>query len=414
MTVRSTTSSADWWASELTDITCLLCGHGDGCEVEATAGGDAGRDGSLDERGVREYHPVPAPPRPRIGQQRKSGEDRTAEVRDEQHPVSGVRGGDRGVDALGTGAEPAVIGSAGRYHADAAGDLCDEFSGSLSEADAVRDENDAYHEYVSCSAVPNVDRFSEGVTVTRAVERAAQILVSLAAGSSRLGVSEISELVDIPKPRVHTMLRTLERHGLVEQEVEGGKYALGPAVLQLGNAYLDGSELRARSAAWADPLARQTGESVWVGVLSGHNVVVVHHAFRPDDLVQILEVGAAVPWHACALGHAIVACLNDDRQKRLLSGPAERLTGRTVTDPETLRQVLETVRERGYAVEDQEATLGDAGLAAPVFDWTGRAVGALGVVGPAERLFASGQERRLADAVRSTARALSRDLGAAR
>src|SRR5262249_23847398 len=206
----------------------------------------------------------------------------------------------------------------------------------------------------------------------------------------------------------------LERHGLVEQEVEGGKYALGPAVLQLGNAYLDGSELRARSASWADPLARQTGEAVWVGVLSGHNVIVVHHAFRPDDLVQILEVGAAVPWHACALGHAIAASLPDEAQKVLLSGPVPRLTGRTRTDPEALRQALSAVRERGYAVEDQEATLGDAGLAAPVYDWSGRAVGALGVVGPVDRLLGSGQERRLADAVRTTARALSRDLGAGR
>jgi DNA-binding IclR family transcriptional regulator len=250
--------------------------------------------------------------------------------------------------------------------------------------------------------------------VTRAVERAAQILLALASGTPRLGVSEISELVDIPKPTVHTMLRTLERHGLVVQEVEGGKYALGPAVLQLGNAYLDGSELRARSASWADRLARQTGEAVWVGVLSGHDVVVVHHAFRPDDLVQILEVGAAVPWHACALGHAIAAGLADDAQKALLAGPVPRLTGRTLTDPEALREALVGVRERGYAVENQEATLGDAGLAAPVYDWSGRAVGALGIVGPADRLLESGQERRLADAVRSTARALSRDLGAGR
>ncbi len=250
--------------------------------------------------------------------------------------------------------------------------------------------------------------------MTRAVERAAQILLALASGTPRLGVSEISELVDIPKPTVHTMLRTLERHGLVVQEVEGGKYALGPAVLQLGNAYLDGSQLRARSASWADRLARQTGEAVWVGVLSGYNVVVVHHAFRPDDLVQILEVGAAVPWHACALGQAIAANLADDAQKALLAGPVPRLTGRTLTDPEALRQALVAVRERGYAVEDQEATLGDAGLAAPVYDWSGRAVGALGVVGPADRLLQSGQERRLADAVRSTARALSRDLGAGR
>ena len=248
--------------------------------------------------------------------------------------------------------------------------------------------------------------------MTRAVERAAQILLALASGTPRLGVSEISELVDIPKPTVHTMLRTLERHGLVVQEVEGGKYALGPAVLQLGNAYLDGSELRARSSSWADRLARQTGEAVWVGVLSGHNVVVVHHAFRPDDLVQILEVGAAVPWHACALGHAIAANLPDAAQKVLLSAPAARLTGRTLTDPEALRQALVAVRERGYAIEDQEATLGDAGLAAPVFDWSGRAVGALGLVGPVDRLLVSEQERRLADAVRTTARALSRDLGA--
>jgi DNA-binding IclR family transcriptional regulator len=210
------------------------------------------------------------------------------------------------------------------------------------------------------------------------------------------------------------MLRTLERHGLVVQGVEGGKYALGPAVLQLGNAYMDGSELRARSASWADLLARQTGEAVWVGVLSGRNVVVVHHALRPDDLVQILEVGAAIPWHACALGHAIVASLDEDAQKMLLAAPAQRLTGKTVTDPELLRQSLAMTRERGYAAEDQEATLGDAGLAAPVFDWSGRPVGALGLIGPVERLLTSGRQAQLVDAVRSTARALSRDLGAGR
>jgi DNA-binding IclR family transcriptional regulator len=250
--------------------------------------------------------------------------------------------------------------------------------------------------------------------MTRAVDRAARLLLALASGTPRLGVSEISELVEVPKPTVYTMLRTLERHGLVVQESEGGKYALGPAVLQLGNAYLDGSELRARSASWADLLARQTGEAVWVGVLSGQNVVVVHHAFRPDDLVQILEVGATVPWQACALGHAVVANLDEAARKALLAVPVRRLTGRTLTEPDALAEALDRVRERGYAIEDQEATVGDAGLAAPVFDWSGRAVGALGIVGPAERLLDDERRPRLADAVRSTARALSRDLGAGR
>lgn len=250
--------------------------------------------------------------------------------------------------------------------------------------------------------------------MTRAVDRAARILLGMASGSPRLGVSEIAALVDVPKATVHTMLQTLERHGLVEQEAEGGKYALGPAVLQLGNAYLDGSQLRARSAPWAEMLARQAGEAVWVGVLSGSSVVVVHHAFRPDDMVQIPEVGAAVPWHACALGQAIVAVAGDRAQAALLAGPVPRLTGRTLTEPAALQEALARVREQGYAVEDQEAALGDAGIAAAVFDWSHRVVGALGIVGPAERLLADRARPRLVDAVRSTARALSRDLGARR
>src|SRR5690606_23652848 len=167
--------------------------------------------------------------------------------------------------------------------------------------------------------------------------------------------SGISELVDVPRPTVYTMLRPLERHGLVTQEAGGGKYTLGPAVLQLGNAYLDGSELRARSVSWADRLARQSGEAVWVGVLSGRDVVVVHHAFRPDDLMQILEVGAAVPWHACAIGHAVVAHLGEESREALLAEEPPRLTGRTRTDPDQLREALAAVRDRGYAVEDQEA-----------------------------------------------------------
>src|SRR5512132_2725239 len=110
----------------------------------------------------------------------------------------------------------------------------------------------------------------------QSVERAALILRALGSGAPRLGVTELAERVGLAKPTVHGLLRTLERHELVMQDEDTGKYCLGPAVLQLGNAYLDGSELRARSMHWADMLARQSGEAVWVGVLSGRNVVVVH------------------------------------------------------------------------------------------------------------------------------------------
>ena len=79
-----------------------------------------------------------------------------------------------------------------------------------------------------------------------------------------------------------------------------------------------------------------------------------------------------------------------------------------------LRKALEVTRDKGVAVENQEANVGDAGIASAIVDHAGRVVGALGVVGPAERLLARQAKARLARAVTDTARALSRDLGAAR
>jgi DNA-binding IclR family transcriptional regulator len=248
----------------------------------------------------------------------------------------------------------------------------------------------------------------------QSVERAAAILGALGSGTPRLGVTEIAERVGLAKPTVYGLLRTLEKHDLVVQDPDSGKYSLGPGVLQLGNAYLDGSELRARSLLWAETLAQRASEAVWVATLSGSRVIVLHHVFRPDNTVQILEVGAAIPWHACALGHAIVAHLPATATARVMAGDLVPLTGRTKTSRAALSRALAQVRKNGYAVEDQEATVGDAGVAAPIMNRHGSVAGAIGVVGPADRLLAGGTKDELARAVLESARSVSRDLGAGR
>jgi DNA-binding IclR family transcriptional regulator len=248
----------------------------------------------------------------------------------------------------------------------------------------------------------------------QSVERAAAILGALGSGTPRLGVTEIAERVGLAKPTVYGLLRTLEKHDLVVQDPDSGKYSLGPGVLQLGNAYLDGSELRARSLLWAEALAQRASEAVWVATLSGSRVIVLHHVFRPDNTVQILEVGAAIPWHACALGHAIVAHLPATAGARVMAADLAPLTGRTKTTRAALSRALAQVRKNGYAVEDQEATVGDAGVAAPIMNRHGAVAGAIGVVGPAERLLAPGTRDDLARAVVDSARSVSRDLGAGR
>ncbi len=151
-----------------------------------------------------------------------------------------------------------------------------------------------------------------------------------------------------------------------------------------------------------------------MATLSGSRVIVLHHVFRPDNTVQILEVGAAIPWHACALGHAIVAHLPAAAGARAMAGDLAPLTGRTKTTRAALSRALAQVRRQGYAVEDQEATVGDAGVAAPIVNREGGVVGSMGVVGPAERLLAPSAREELARAVVESARSVSRDLGADR
>lgn len=248
----------------------------------------------------------------------------------------------------------------------------------------------------------------------QSVDRAARILRVLGSGTPGLGVTEIADRLGLAKPTVHGLLRTLEQSGLVSQDVGTGKYFLGPGVLQLGNAFLAGSELRARSMMRAAALSQQVNEAVWVATLAGDDVMVIHHEFRPDDAVQILEVGATIPWHACALGHAIVAFRDEHEAEELLAQPLRPLTGRTRTEPEVLRKALAGVRDKGVAVENQEANVGDAGIAAPVFDHTGHAIGSLGVVGPADRLLTRTAKASLGRAVAETARAVSREMGASR
>jgi len=247
----------------------------------------------------------------------------------------------------------------------------------------------------------------------QSVDRAARILMALG-NSPRLGVTEISERLGIAKATVHGLLRTLEQRELIEQEPESGKYRLGAAMLQLGNSFLDNHELRARSLMWAGSLAMRVGEAVRVGVMNGNTVLIVHHVFRPDNSVQILEVGASIPWHACALGKAVVAFVSPARRTALLGADLSQLTGRTMTEPSLLRATLEGVSTLGIAVEDQEAVVGEAEIASPVFDHRGQPAGAFGAVGPVERLLPDGPAPALVAAVKEAGRGLSRDMGAGR
>jgi DNA-binding IclR family transcriptional regulator len=248
----------------------------------------------------------------------------------------------------------------------------------------------------------------------QSVDRAVRILKALAAGPGRLGVSELSARLGLAKGTVHGLLRTLQEHGLVEQHPDSDKYQLGPQLLQLSNRYLDLNELRSRALAWSELLAGRAEEAVRVGALNGPGMLIVHHVFRPDTSLQILEVGEVLPLHATALGKAVLAYLDDEVRADLLGKELPKLTGHTLATPRALQRELDTIRERGYALEREEAVLGEAGVAAPIFDRAAQPIGAVGIAGPRERVLKRGREASVAAAVIEAARGISRDLGAPR
>jgi len=249
----------------------------------------------------------------------------------------------------------------------------------------------------------------------QSVERAAAILRLLAAGQGRLGVAEVAGTLGLAKSTAHGILRTLEQVGFVEQNAATGKYQLGAALLHLGTSYLDVNELRSRAINWADPLAARTGEAVRIGTLLEGKVLVVHHVFRPDDSLQVLDVGAMLPLHATALGKVLLA-FTTGGSAATAGERLERFTPRTTTSRRELARVLVRIRDEGYGVEIAEMTPGEAEIAAPIRGGGGLVVGAIGIRGPVERVCdtSSRPHPRLVTLVRDAGRAISRDLGAPR
>ncbi len=242
----------------------------------------------------------------------------------------------------------------------------------------------------------------------QAIDRAARILAALQ-GSRHLGISELGAILELPPSTVHGIVKSLLEHGLVVKEPHGQRYMLGPTLLQLSNVYLDTLDVRARAMRWTGDLSERTGLAVRLGVEFFDQVIVIHHEPRPDGTRQMPETGLTIPAHASALGKVLLAYRPGFLQTLLGKGPLRSLTGETLVEADALEKALVEIVEKGYAVEDEEAVLGEASIAVPVADRDGEAIAAIAVVLPAS-------QQPVADSVvtllREAARNVSRELGA--
>ena len=203
---------------------------------------------------------------------------------------------------------------------------------------------------------------------------------------STLGVTEISKALGLSKAVVHRILSTLLEKDYIQIEAQTRRYALGPAALKLGLTYLDGIDVRRMAQPILRELVGATRETSTLSIRSGWTRVYIDQETPPTDIRMSVQLGHPYPLHAGSSSKALLAFLEpEEREGYLASGPLERRTASTITDPDALREELRLVRQRGYARSLGERQDDAASVAAPVFDHRGRPIAAVSVCGPLRR-----------------------------
>lgn len=226
-----------------------------------------------------------------------------------------------------------------------------------------------------------------------------------------LGVREIARLLDMNSASVHNLLRTLAGEGLLEQHPETKKYRLGLGLVALAGIKLSQMGLVSYATPLMRELMHETEETTILATLYRNELLFLAR-FESSHLLRVAsQMGGSAPLHCSAVGKVLLAFQSPDRIEAVLSGPLEKFTSRTVTDPALLREELERIRTQGFAVDFGGYIDGVHAVAAPVQDHSAQVVAALGLVVPASR-FPTDKLSEFTTKLVQTARQISRALGA--
>lgn len=235
------------------------------------------------------------------------------------------------------------------------------------------------------------DRSVSGTAPSRplvqSLGRALDLLEELAR-SDELGVGELAGRTGLQPSTVHRLLATLVERGYVAQNPATRSYFLSFKLLELAEqVQRRTSRLRAVFRPHAEEIRAAVAETTNLVVLGDLDAVYVDQVEGPRSVRMFAEIGRRVPAHTTAAGKAMLAHAAEDVLAALEARePLARATARSVGSVAELREELERIRRRGYALDREEYEEGVACVAAPVVDRAGRAHAALSVSGPAARV----------------------------
>ncbi|MDJ0389551.1 IclR family transcriptional regulator [Roseomonas sp. E05] len=244
----------------------------------------------------------------------------------------------------------------------------------------------------------------------RAVEVALRVLETVAFSREPLGVTQIAGVVGVAKGAVFRHLSTLCDGGYLVQDAATNRYRLGPKAYLIGRLAPPTGDLASAAEGAMREAREQTGLAVVLSTPTARSAFVIA-TFSGRQPIEIgVREGSELALHASAQGKIFLAFGPKSLADRVLASPLPALTGRTITDPDALRQEIGRVRAQGWATAPEESLLGINTIAAPVFDHTDTLVAAAALVGSIQHIPSEPDEQLRNVAVR-LAQAASRAIG---
>lgn len=238
----------------------------------------------------------------------------------------------------------------------------------------------------------------------------AGILLRTLAREGELGPARLAELTGESRAATARLLTGLAAGDLVDAVPGRGTYRLGFGLLTLANALGESLDVRRATLPALQGLHHETGETVYLVVRRGDEAACIERI--PGRTVQsmVLQIGGALPLHLGAAPRALLAWEPQERIDEYLARPLDALTLWSPVDSDELVAELATIRRDGYAVSNEDVTLGFASVGAPVRDHTESVVAALSVGGPKPTVLGDNAERTVSLVLQAASRA-SLELG---
>jgi DNA-binding IclR family transcriptional regulator len=215
--------------------------------------------------------------------------------------------------------------------------------------------------------------------------RAVAVLDCFSVNRPQLGVREIARQLDMPASTVGRILASMNHLGLLHQNPRTKLYRIGSKMMIYSHIYASSFDLRELAMPMLEELLHLTNETTSLYVLEGDKRVCAACIESSETLRVVLRVGEHMPLHAGSAGKALLAFMPAEDADRIISSPLKKMTEGTIIDRDVLRRDLEEIRQKGYSVSHGERFEDVIGVAAPIFDNTGKVIAALNVAGPSQR-----------------------------